>query len=156
MLSKRIIREEFCKDLLRTGAASILAFGLITAISAQDQSRSTWDGIYSDAQAARGAAQYREACKSCHGDTLDGLGPVPPLTGSDFTSHWDGMPVADLFDKMQTSMPADRPGQLSRQTNADILAYILQYNKFPSGSSELSPDAAALKNIRFVAERSKK
>jgi hypothetical protein len=66
------------------------------------------------------------------------------------------MPLADLLDKMQTSMPADRPGQLSPQVNADILAYLLRYNKFPSGSAELPTDAAALRNIRFMAERSKK
>lgn len=131
--------------------------GWISIAPAQEQARrSTWDGIYSDAQAKRGAAQYRQECQSCHGDTLDGLGPVPPLAGSDFTSHWDGMSVADLLDKMQTSMPADRPGQLSPQVNTDILAYILQYNKFPSGAAELPSDPAVLKNIRFTAERSKK
>ena len=134
----------------------LLAVGWISIALAQEQaSRSTWDGIYSDAQATRGAALYKESCQSCHGDTLDGLGPVPPLAGSDFTSHWDGMTVADLLDKMQTSMPADRPGQLSPQVNVDILSYILQYNKFPSGAAELPTDAAALKNIRFVAERSR-
>jgi hypothetical protein len=53
-------------------------------------------------------------------------------------------------------MPADRPGQLSPQVNADILAYILQYNRFPSGAAELPSDVAMLKNIVFVAERSKK
>jgi len=134
----------------------LLAAGWISIALAQEQaSRSTWDGIYSDAQATRGAALYKESCQSCHGDTLDGLGPVPPLAGSDFTSHWDGMTVADLLDKMQTSMPADRPGQLSPQVNVDILSYILQYNKFPSGATELPADVAALKNIRFVAERSR-
>ena len=146
----------FCKDLLRTAGvlAALFVMVWISSAPAQDQPRrSTWDGIYSDAQATRGAALYREACQSCHGDTLDGLGPVPPLAGSDFTSHWDGMPLADLLDKMQMSMPADRPGQLSAQVNADILAYILQYNKFPVGSSELPADAAALKNVRFLAKR---
>jgi S-disulfanyl-L-cysteine oxidoreductase SoxD len=159
-LLKRTFPKEFCKHLLRPTpvavrpAAALLAFVWISA-AAQNQARTTWDGIYSDAQATRGAALYKENCQSCHGDTLDGLGPVPPLAGSDFTSHWDGMAVADLLDKMQTSMPADRPGQLSAQVNADILSYILQYNKFPSGAADL-PSDASLKNIRFMAERFKK
>lgn len=135
-------------------AAVLLAAVWISA-AAQNQTRTTWDGIYSDAQATRGAALYKENCQSCHGDTLDGLGPVPPLAGSDFTSHWDGMTVADLLDKMQTSMPADRAGQLSAHMNAEILSYILQYNKFPTGAADLASDAS-LKNIRFMAERSEK
>jgi mono/diheme cytochrome c family protein len=155
-LLQRTFRKEFCKNLLRpAGVRGLLAAAWISA-AAQNQPRTTWDGIYSDAQAARGAALYKENCQSCHGDTLDGLGPVPPLAGSDFMSHWDGMTVADLLDKMQTSMPADRPGQLSAQVNADILSYILQYNKFPSGPADLPSEAASLKNIRFMAERSKK
>lgn len=113
-----------------------------------------WDGIYSDAQAARGAAGYREACKSCHGDDLDGKGPVPPLAGSDFTGNWNGMSVGDLFEKMQTQMPADRPGQLSKEQNAAVLAYILQYNKFPAGKNDLPGDARALEGIRFEAKKS--
>jgi quinoprotein glucose dehydrogenase len=151
-------RKTFCKDLFRPAAALAALFLTIWIPStlAQDQNRTTWDGIYSDAQATRGATQYRANCQSCHGATLDGLGPVPPLAGSDFTSNWNGQSVGDLLDKIQTSMPADRPGQLSLQINAEILAYILQYNKFPSGSSELPADAASLKNVRFEAERSKK
>lgn len=158
MLLNHAFRQEFCKVLLRGASASALLFaaGWIFSATAQNQSRTTWDGIFTDAQATRGAAQYKQACQSCHGDTLDGGGPIPPLAGSDFTSHWNGMPLADLFDKMQTSMPADRPGQLSPQVNADILAYILQYNKFPAGSTDVPVDASALENIQFLAERSKK
>ena len=92
---------------------------------------SVWDGIYTDGQAARGEATYREACLSCHGEKLEGRGQTPPLAGSDFTSNWDGMSVGDLFEKMQVSMPADRPGQLARDKTAGILAYILKVNKFP-------------------------
>jgi mono/diheme cytochrome c family protein len=139
-------------------ACGALILGICVGISslpAQEKpSSSVWDGIYSDAQAARGAAGYREACKSCHGDDLDGKGPVPPLAGSDFTGNWNGMSVGDLFEKMQTQMPADRPGQLSKEQNAAVLAYILQYNKFPAGKNDLPGDARALEGIRFEAKKS--
>jgi hypothetical protein len=55
---------------------------------------------------------------------------------------------------MQTQMPADRPGQLSTEQNAAILAYILKYNKFPSGKNDLPGDTTALKGIRFEARKS--
>jgi mono/diheme cytochrome c family protein len=123
-------------------------------LNGQDKpSQSVWDGIYTEAQAARGEAGYREACASCHGEKLDGRGQIPPLAGSDFTSNWNGMTVGDLFEKMQTSMPADRPGQLSKEQNAAILAFILGSNRFPAGNKELSADTDALKGIRFEADR---
>jgi S-disulfanyl-L-cysteine oxidoreductase SoxD len=123
-------------------------------LNAQDKApQSVWDGIYTDAQAARGETGYREACASCHGEKLDGRGQIPPLAGSDFTSNWNGMTVGDLFEKIQTSMPADRPGQLSKEQNAGILAYIFKLNKFPSGKKELPGDADALRSIRFEAKK---
>ncbi len=45
-------------------------------------------------------------------------------------------------------MPADKPGQLSRSTNADILAYLLSASKFPPGKAELPAVADSLKKIR--------
>jgi hypothetical protein len=84
---------------------------------------------------------------------MDGRGQIPPLAGGDFISNWDGMTVGDLFEKIQISMPADRPGQLSKQQNAAILAYIFQINKFPSGSKELPPDTDAMKTTRIEANR---
>jgi len=126
------------------------------SVSGQDKAPSSvWNGVYSDAQATRGESEYREACQSCHGQRLEGRGQTPPLAGSDFTSNWNGLTLGDLLDKIQTSMPADRPGQLSKQQNADILAYILKFNKFPPGASDLPPDVAALKRIRFEAGKAK-
>jgi S-disulfanyl-L-cysteine oxidoreductase SoxD len=116
---------------------------------------SVWDGIYSSDQAQRGAAGYRTACASCHGDNLDGTGQNPPLSGPDFTSNWNGMSVGDLFEKIQVSMPADRPGKLSRIQNAEILAYILKVNAFPAGNRDLTADAEALKSIQFQADKPK-
>jgi mono/diheme cytochrome c family protein len=114
---------------------------------------SVWDGIYTDQQAERGAAGYREACASCHGEKLKGHGQNPPLAGDSFTSNWNGSNVGDQLEKIQVSMPADRPGKLSKAQNAAILAYILQFNKFPGGDKELPADADALKGVRFEADK---
>jgi mono/diheme cytochrome c family protein len=117
---------------------------------------SVWDGVYSSAQATRGEKAYRENCASCHGVNLEGSGQMPPLSGGDFTTNWNGMTLGDLFDKMQESMPADRPGKLSKAMNADILAYILEANKFPAGAKELPPGTAALQSIRIEPSRKRK
>lgn len=139
---------------MRASIGTLSVLVLASCLSAQDQTpRSVWDGIYTPAQAMRGEAGYREACQSCHGATLDGSGQMPPLAGSEFTMNWNGMTVGDLFEKIQTSMPADRPGQLSKEQNAAILAYILNFNKFPAGHNDLPANADALKGIRFDSRK---
>src|ERR1700687_4687747 len=99
--------------------------------------RSVWDGVYTSEQAARGGALYANNCASCHGTSLTGGESAPPLTGGEFSSNWFGLTVGDLFERIRTTMPADRPGRINRQQNADILAYILSMNQFPDGRLEL-------------------
>jgi mono/diheme cytochrome c family protein len=136
-------------------AKIILAVVFVIELAAAQSPASVWDGVYSDAQAARGAALYQTACASCHGDKLQGKGQTPALTGSDFVMNWNGMTLGDLFDKIQTSMPADKPGSLSREQNASLIAYLLSMNKFPSGKAELSSDAERLQRIRLEAAPAK-
>jgi mono/diheme cytochrome c family protein len=134
--------------------------GLLLSLSAQRGSvlmlnaqaaPSTKDGVYSSDQATRGAPLYVKNCASCHGAKLEGENQAPPLAGSEFTMNWNDQPLSDLFEKMQTSMPADKPGTLSAKENADILAYILRENRLPAGSSDLPADPAQLKQIKFLA-----
>jgi hypothetical protein len=44
-------------------------------------------------------------------------------------------------------MPQDKPGSLSPEAALDVITYVLQYNKYPSGKEELKNDPDALKNI---------
>jgi len=130
---------------------SFLAYYLPT--HAQDTQRTVWDGVYNDAQAKRGEAVYLEACSNCHGRTLEGADMTPGLTGGAFMANWDGLTVGDLFDRIRISMPADRPGSLSRQEDVDVVAYILRFNQFPSGKEELPREVQILKQILFKASR---
>ena len=41
-------------------------------------------------------------------------------------------------------MPRDAPGSLSARAYADLIAYILQANKLPSGNQELDRNRTAL------------
>jgi hypothetical protein len=53
-------------------------------------------------------------------------------------------------------MPLNRPGQLGRQDNADILSRMLSVNQFPAGKAELEPKSELLKQIRFEATKTAK
>jgi S-disulfanyl-L-cysteine oxidoreductase SoxD len=112
-------------------------------------SRSVWDGVYTVEQAKRGSDTYMAECASCHGTDLTGGDSAPPLMGGEFTSNWNGLTVGDLFERLRTSMPANNPGKLSRDKNADILAFLLSVNQFPAGKSELDRQTENLKQIRF-------
>jgi hypothetical protein len=74
---------------------------------------------------------------------------APALAGGDFQSNWNGLTVGDLFERIRTTMPLNTPGKLPREMNADILAYILRFNQFPAGQSELPHQTEVLKQIRF-------
>src|ERR1700689_1348906 len=117
------------------------------AASPAPPSKSVWDGIFTDDQAARGKAQYNTSCSSCHMEDLSGSGQALPLAGDAFTDVWEGQTMADLLGLVQGTMPQDRPGSLRPEQAPDVISYIIQVNKFPTGKEELKNDPDALKNI---------
>ena len=124
----------------------LLCFALILsgfschALYGQADAAPAADGLYTADQAHRGEAMYKAQCTSCHGDALDGVGPYPPLSGDDFLSKYEGQPALNLYNMIQKLMPATAPGTLTRPQAADLLAYILSFNKFPAGKTEFPSD----------------
>ena len=112
-----------------------------------------WDGVYTADQSQRGERISNTACSSCHGDKLVGSDIGPALSGEGFLNNWSGSTADDLFDKIQTTMPADGPGTLKPQQYADLLAYIFKLNSFPAGSMEITLDRAALKLVKITAKK---
>ena len=120
----------------------------------RSQERTVWDGVYTDEQATRGEALYGEHCARCHGATLQGNGEgAQPLTGATFKSTWNGVSVGAMFDRVRLSMPQDKPGTMTRQQVADLLAFILRANKFPAGKTELARQTDLLNAITFQGEK---
>ena len=126
-------------------ACAVVIAGLTSGVARAQAGRTTRDGVYTDAQAARGSAIYKEQCASCHGPSLGGS-LAPPLAGDSFTATWGG-PLADIVNKIQNTMPANDFGKLTRPQATDLTAYVLQVNKFPAGRADLPGDDAALKAI---------
>ena len=142
----------------------LLAFAFHFRAGAQVPA-SVWAGVYTEQQAKRGAALYKQECAACHGDALEGNAQteraqklermLPPLSGDVFKGNWNGRPLSDLFDKMKKTMPRDDPGKISLSQNADILAYMLKFNDFPSGKAELPADPSLLTETLFEAVKPK-
>lgn len=141
--------------------------------SAAPPVRSIRDGVYTAEQADRGQALYNVSCAYCHMADLQGNPPIgkdvstnapsrssrPPqtapgsssaLVGPGFVGNWEGLSLGDLYERIRISMPQDSPGSLSRQTNADITAFMLKANGYSAGPNELTVMKAALDEIRIV------
>ena len=140
---------------MRVLVSVVAVIALVAAQGNGDVKRSVWDGVYTDQQAGRGERQYSRACESCHGSDLAGdqVAEIPALSLDSFMTSWNGRTVNDLVATMKRSMPKDKPGTLSENAYLDLAAYLLQANKFPSGSRELPRASADLATIAI--ERSK-
>ncbi len=133
--------------IVRSLAATLIA-AAICSLSAQ-MSRSVRDGVFTDEQAKRGRAAYSDHCLECHGRDLRGDVENRPLTGGEFFSNWEGLPVSVLFERVHNTMPGDKPGTLSRQLVADILAFVFQFDGLPAGKNELDTRTEILQQIRI-------
>jgi len=115
--------------------------------------KSVQDGVFSKEQAERGAAAFKQNCAECHGNDLAGDGFAPGLTGSEFMGNWTDLTVGDLFERIRISMPPSGPGTVTPAQKADIVAHILNVNKFPVGTAELAATTPELKQIKIELKK---
>lgn len=138
---------------MRSQLLSTLCLSLCLPVafaSAQDSTaaagKSVWQGVYTDAQAARGESEQQNNCAACHG--------TEKYSGEAFTKAWIGRTAFDLFDQIKTTMPDDNPGGLSVQQYTDVVAYIFKINGMPAGTQALPADPEALRLIKIEAKPS--
>ena len=99
--------------------------------------RTVWDGVYTEAQAARGMPAYGQSCAGCHALATEGRAP---LVGDAFWKSFAQKTVGDLLEFVSTYMPNGAPGSLSEDSYRDIVALMLKSNGFPAGTTELGPN----------------
>ena len=98
-----------------------------------DDEPSTLDGIYTPAQAERGAQVFAGICSDCH-ETIEWQDPA-------FRARWDGESVYRFWHYIFEQMPdGEPPYSLPRQNVSDVVAYIFQLNGLPAGAAELGTD----------------
>jgi polar amino acid transport system substrate-binding protein len=130
-------RRVFQLLLLATTFLLVSAFGL-------PQSAPSPAGWYTAAQAANGAKAYRKTCASCHGAMLQG-GMGPALAGRQFWLNYAGKKVSTLWSAVHTTMPMTAPDSVLARNSINIMAFLLQKNGVPAGSTPLN-DTADLSN----------
>ena len=99
------------------------------------------DGVFTASQASRGEWTFGRTCASCH-ETSEFGGPR-------FRIRWAGQTVGDMFYLVFNTMPEGSPGSLSPDEYAEVLAYILHLNGYPTGEERLPTADSALRRIRI-------
>jgi mono/diheme cytochrome c family protein len=91
---------------------------------------------YTTEQAEQGREVFNTVCAACHA--------VGEFRGQMFQISWRARPIGDFLQFIATAMPQDRPGTLSPEQYAAVVAYVLQLNGYPPGAAELPADVKAL------------
>jgi hypothetical protein len=112
--------------------------------SSPSKRRTVWSGVYTAAQAKRGATAYVAECSRCHGDDLE---RYSGLRGARFVDNWREDDLGSLWVRIAKTMPVGAPGTLSESMYLDILAFILEANEFPAGDQELT--LKSVMDVRF-------
>ncbi len=89
-----------------------------------------------------GEQWFKSACMECHA--------VGNLTNPDFRLAWRGKSAFELFERIRSTMPANKPGTLTQGTYASIVAYLMKVNGMPVGTRRVSSDSSALASIRLT------
>lgn len=120
-------------------AAAFAAASLMIAQTAAPR-HTVWDGVYTEAQAARGLTAYNQSCAGCHALATQGKAP---LVGDPFWKSFSQKTVGELIDFVSRYMPNGNPGSLGQAAYNDIVAVMLKANGFPAGNRDLAPETAS-------------
>ena len=135
-------------------AVAVLTAVAVTAAGGQaagpPQSKTVWDGVYTQEQAARGAASFASSCARCHAIEANGGAEGRNLAGNAFWDSFRESTVDHLLDYVSRNMPNGAGGTLSASTYADLIAYILSRNDLPSGPNELTKESAV--GVQIIAK----
>ena len=102
------------------------------------QGPTTNDGVYTTEQAAKGKALYAEVCETCH--------QAAKFAGAEFNRAYAERPLSEILASM-AEMPPDNPGSLTAEQFATLIAYFLEMNQYPAGSTPLGGEVDALRRI---------
>jgi mono/diheme cytochrome c family protein len=131
--------------LVTLAVLGAVALGLVATwtLTAQTSGRTIRDGVYTSAQAERGARVFGTICTNCH--------EISEFTGAGaYLEDVEGEPLWETFEFVSSEMPEDDPGSLSLEEYLDVLAYIFSVYGLPSGDAELDADRDSLETITIV------
>ena len=121
--------------------AALALFGLgpgarsLEPVAVAAQEKTVEQGVYTTAQAARGAKTFETHCTACHREPG---GTAPILAGERFAKTFGDATLQTVFTTIKTTMPRSAPGTLTDAEYTDIVAHLLRINSYADGMSELA------------------
>lgn len=115
---------------------------LLPAAPAAAEAQQSLPPTYSDSQAVRGRQWFESVCQACH--------EINDMTSPDFKVKWTGRTAFDLFEIIASTMPEEEPGTLTQRTYVDIVAYLMQLNGIPAGTTALEAEQSKLSSARLT------
>jgi cytochrome c5 len=98
------------------------------------QDKTVDQGVYTTAQAARGAKLFESNCTMCHREPG---GTAPVLAGERFTKSFSDATLQTIFTTIKTTMPRNAPGSLGDAEYVDLVTHLLKINNYADGMNEL-------------------
>ena len=102
--------------------------------------RTVWDGVYTEAQSARGITAFGQ---SCSGLSYARGGRQIAAGWRTILEEFRAKERRRFIEFVSANMPNGAPGSLSESTYRDIVALMLKSNGFPAGTTELRRDSIA-------------
>ena len=124
----------------RSPLRHVLMLAVAAGLGIAVEGRQAGTPVYTAAQATAGAAVYQATCAGCHLPDLRGSFEAPPLSGANFMAAWRSRTSRDLLEFVQRSMPPGRT--LNADDYLDVVAYLLQRNGAPAGTTALTATSA--------------
>ncbi len=134
--------------IVLTASAVVWISALLFSAAAADEGatqKTTNDGIYTKAQADGARAQFDKICADCHPFTVAAKKKPKdlPLGDEPFFQSWSGRAVSEMVTLIALTMPNDGSATVTDEEAVNLVAYILQQNGYPAGSSPLTKDTAS-------------
>jgi mono/diheme cytochrome c family protein len=111
------------------------------------QEKTVDQGVYTTAQAARGAKLFESQCSTCHREPG---GTAPVLAGERFSKTFSDATLQTVFTTIKTTMPRNAPGSLSDAEYVDLVSHLLKINNYADGMNELG--VADLSGIKIPGQ----
>ena len=107
--------------------------------------KTTNDGVYTKAQADGARQQFDKICADCHPFTVAAKKKPKdlPLGDEPFFESWSGRTLSEMVTVIALTMPNDGSATVTDEEAVNLVAYILQQNGYPAGSSPLTKDTAS-------------
>jgi mono/diheme cytochrome c family protein len=132
------------KVLAMAASVAVLSTAVALRASSVSPQKTSVDGIYTKAQADGAKAQFDKICAECHAFTVAAKKQAAdlPLGDEPFLKKWEGKTIDELVSVIVLTMPNDGSAVVTEAEALNLMAYVLQQNGMPAGTTPLTKESA--------------